>query len=136
MLSGWFQQTTAGHQRSTRGTPLKSHIAGSVLAISGPMMYAIISKVLAHNSGPSKVVHWWTDNVCYMDGSSKQQWDTKNSSRDMPLKWGISGVPLVARQCILQDFISLPKHMLWVLKRTVSMRQFFSAPKTYVKTDG
>ena len=26
--------------------------------------------------------------------------------------------------------------MLCVLKRTVSMRQFFWAPKTYVKTDG
>ena len=26
--------------------------------------------------------------------------------------------------------------MLWVLKRTVSMRQFFWAPKTYDKTDG
>ena len=25
--------------------------------------------------------------------------------------------------------------MLWVLKRIVSMRQFFWAPKTYVKTD-
>ena len=25
--------------------------------------------------------------------------------------------------------------MLWVLKRTVSMRQFFCAPKKYVKTD-
>ena len=31
---------------------------------------------------------------------------------------------------------SHPKHMLWVLKRTVSMRQFFWAPKTYDKTDG
>ena len=31
--------------------------------------------------------------------------------------------------------ISEPKHMLWVLKRTVSMRQFFWAPKTYVKPD-
>ena len=29
-----------------------------------------------------------------------------------------------------------PKHMLWVLKRTVSMRRFFLAPKTYVKTNG
>ena len=29
-------------------------------------------------------------------------------------------------------FISHPKHMLWVLKRTVSMRQFFRAPKTHV----
>ena len=26
--------------------------------------------------------------------------------------------------------ISQPKHMLWVLKRTVSMRRFFQAPKT------
>ena len=33
-------------------------------------------------------------------------------------------------------FISEAKHMLWVLKRTVSMRQFFWAPKTHVKTDG
>ena len=32
------------------------------------------------------------------------------------------------------DFrISQPKHMLWVLKRIVSMRRFFWAPKTYVK---
>ena len=29
-------------------------------------------------------------------------------------------------------FISHPKHMLWVLKRTVSMRRFFWAPKTHV----
>ena len=33
-------------------------------------------------------------------------------------------------------FISHPKHILWVLKRTVSMRRFFWAPKTYVLTDG
>ena len=32
--------------------------------------------------------------------------------------------------------ISQPKHMLWELKRTVSLRRFFWAPKTYVKTDG
>ena len=32
--------------------------------------------------------------------------------------------------------ISQPKHMFWVLKRTVSMRRFFWAPKTYVKIDG
>ena len=31
--------------------------------------------------------------------------------------------------------ISHPKHMFWVLKRTVSMRPFFLAPKPYVKTD-
>ena len=28
--------------------------------------------------------------------------------------------------------ISHSKHMLWVLKRTVSMRRFFRAPKTHV----
>ena len=32
--------------------------------------------------------------------------------------------------------ISQPKHMLWVLKRTVTIRQFFWAPKIYVKTRG
>ena len=35
------------------------------------------------------------------------------------------------------DFlISQPKHTLWVVKRTVSLRQFFWAPKTYVQADG
>ena len=29
-------------------------------------------------------------------------------------------------------FISQPKHMLWVFKRTISVRQFFWVPKTYV----
>ena len=32
--------------------------------------------------------------------------------------------------------ISQPKHMLWVFKRTVSLRWFFLAPKAYVKIDG
>ena len=32
--------------------------------------------------------------------------------------------------------ISQPKHMLWEFKRTVSMRRFFWAPKTYVLIDG
>ena len=32
--------------------------------------------------------------------------------------------------------ISQPKHILWVLKKTVSLRQFFLAPKTYAQTDG
>ena len=34
--------------------------------------------------------------------------------------------------CKIIYFISHPKHMLWVPKRTVSMRQFFGAPKTHV----
>ena len=32
--------------------------------------------------------------------------------------------------------ISQPKHMLWVLKRTVSMKRFFGVPKTNVKIVG
>ena len=32
--------------------------------------------------------------------------------------------------------ISHPKYMLWVLKRTVSMRRFLLAPKTYDNTEG
>ena len=31
--------------------------------------------------------------------------------------------------------IPQPKHILWVLKRTVSIRRFFEVPKTYVKID-
>ena len=37
---------------------------------------------------------------------------------------------------ILTNLISQPKYMLWVLKRTLSMRWFFGATKKYVKTDG
>ena len=33
-------------------------------------------------------------------------------------------------------FISHAKHMLWVLKRTVSMRQFFEHPKHMFKLMG
>ena len=45
--------------------------------------------------------------------------------------------PLVKSAYPKNNFlISQPKHMLWVLKRTVSMRRFFWAPKTYLKTDG
>ena len=29
---------------------------------------------------------------------------------------------------VIKCLISQPKHMLWVLKRTVSMRRFFKAP--------
>ena len=35
------------------------------------------------------------------------------------------------------DFVIFQqKYMLWVLKRGVSMRRFFWAPKTYITTDG
>ena len=46
-------------------------------------------------------------------------------------------MPLVKSAYQKYNFIvSQPKHMLWVLKRTVSMKRFLWAPKTYVKTDG
>ena len=40
------------------------------------------------------------------------------------------------KQKIFWFFISQPKHMLRVLKLTVSLRRFFWAPKKYVKPDG
>ena len=36
----------------------------------------------------------------------------------------------------IKFLISQTKHMLWVHKRTISMRRFFLVPKTCVKTDG
>ena len=44
--------------------------------------------------------------------------------------------PIVKESVPKIFLISHPKHMLWVLKRIVSVRWFFLAPKTYVKTDG
>ena len=35
-----------------------------------------------------------------------------------------------------KKLIFQPKHILWLLKRTFSMRQFFWAPKMYVKNNG
>ena len=45
--------------------------------------------------------------------------------------------PLVKSACQKNNFlISQPKHLFLVLKRTVSMRRFFLAPKTSIQTDG
>ena len=45
--------------------------------------------------------------------------------------------PLVKSAYQKNNFlISQPKHMLWVLKRTVSMRRFFWAPLSYAKIYG
>ena len=49
----------------------------------------------------------------------------------------ISGLQLRVRNRKIIFLFLNQNIMLWVLKRTVSMRQFFrAAPKTYVKTDG
>ena len=48
----------------------------------------------------------------------------------------ISGLQLRVRNRKIIFLFLNQNIMLWVLKRTVSMRQFFRAPKTYVKTDG
>ena len=44
--------------------------------------------------------------------------------------------PLV-KECVPNHnfLISQSKHTLWVLNRTISLRWFLRAPKTYVKTD-
>ena len=66
--------------------------------------------------------------------------EKSNNQREMkPLRpnekyMSLAGVKSVYRKT--NFLISQPKHMLWVLKRAVSMRRFFWAPKTYVKTDG
>ena len=53
-----------------------------------------------------------------------------------PLPTGLDR-PLVKSAYQKNNFlISQLKHMLWVLKRTVSMRPFFGAPKTYAKNYG
>ena len=45
-------------------------------------------------------------------------------------------VVVLKRVCTIKFLISQPKHILWVLKRKVSMRLFFLAPKTHVLIDG
>ena len=47
-----------------------------------------------------------------------------------------SGLP--KDRCVYENYflISQPKHLLWILQKNVSMRGFFRAPKTHVKTDG
>ena len=56
----------------------------------------------------------------------------------MPHYWkSHDTMPLVKSVYRKNNFlISQPKHMLWVLKRTVSMRLFFLAPKTHAKNYG
>ena len=39
-------------------------------------------------------------------------------------------------ECITEQLLHQSKHMLWVLKGTISIRWFFLAPKTYVYTNG
>ena len=44
-------------------------------------------------------------------------------------------VIVVNKECVIKIFffISQHKHILWVLKRTVSMRRFFEHPKLMLK---
>ena len=46
-----------------------------------------------------------------------------------------SNIPAFSVYQKINFLISQPKHRLWILKRTVSMRRFFCAPKTYVQTE-
>ena len=47
-----------------------------------------------------------------------------------------SGLKLRVHTKKMNFLISQTKHILWVLKETVSLRPFFLAPKTFVKIDG
>ena len=66
------------------------------------------------------------------------------NSLDSLCSWSDLFEPNFVRNLAVQDFsyrknnllISQLKHMLWVLKRTVSMRQFLWAPKTYAQNYG
>ena len=49
---------------------------------------------------------------------------------------GIPGLYLKSVHSKINFLISQPKHMLWVLKRTVSMRQFFVLIKHMLKLMG
>ena len=50
------------------------------------------------------------------------------------IKYTVITRPLVKSAYQKYNFlVSKPKHMLWVLKRTLSMRPFFWAPKTWVR---
>ena len=50
--------------------------------------------------------------------------------------WTAVRRPLEKSEYLKMNFpVSVPKHMLWVLKRTVSMRRVFLVPKTNVLID-
>ena len=89
--------------------------------------------------------------VLMFPDSKIYQADSSKSKVSWPLNWnhlrfilitflshlGVIFRPLIKRAYQKINFlISRPKHMLSVLKRTVSMRRFFWALKTYVQTDG
>ena len=55
----------------------------------------------------------------------------------MDYTWAYEDRTLVKSAYQKNNFLIFqPKHMLWVLKRTVSMRRFFWAPNTYAKIYG
>ena len=60
------------------------------------------------------------------------------SGWNVSLKNPISGIrpPDKSAYWKIIIIISHPKHIVWVLKRTVSMRRFFWAPKTHVYING
>ena len=70
----------------------------------------------------------WVQSVCKgyqqtTQGGKKFNWETLMTSRRPQDKSGWLKIIFL---------ISQPKHMLWVLKRTISMRQFFWEPTTNV----
>ena len=56
-------------------------------------------------------------------------WDAKQLIKDIH-SMHLTGLQIIGHTGIF-FLISQPKHMLWVLKRTVSMKRLFWAPKTH-----
>ena len=78
----------------------------------------------------------WTFNVFW---SNVMQWQHARISKQADFCFSFNSYtrPLVKSGKQKNNFlISQPKHMLWVLKRTVSMRRFFWAPKTFAYNIG
>ena len=94
----------------------------SNFCFTGPMpKYILIWKVYPVTTDMYTVHHQYLTGACVLD---LRLYESEFSPLDKSAYQKINFL------------ISQPKHVLWVLKRTVSMRLFFWAPKTYVKTDG
>ena len=67
-----------------------------------------------------------------------KRWTVPKETQDVvwPYSYNVDLSLVKSAQQKNNFLISQPKHMLWVLKKTVSMRRFFWAPKTYAKNYG
>ena len=82
------------------------------------------------------IIYWeWGRNSAPKDEQKRPWKQTRKKNIQFTEAFLSTGLQFRVRNENLNFFISQSKHMLWVLKRTISMRRFFWASKTYVKTD-